>query len=359
MKAWGPRARILVDDHFPIFVALAVVVTLVGGAVVYATYVDPGTETVSETQAAWETTGGYSHQSTVTEDTQVFDAGETLEDRSTYYTRINPELEGTFEYGFQAPGGEFDVDVETHLLLTGVGGDDEDEEELWRVEESLGEDGGTIGPGETVTVPFTLNVTEVREDVDDIESELGSGAGEVEVAVVTNVTADGTVDGTSVQNQETYDLGVAPDGDTYGVTAEDGSDRHESAEEVTRPAEPGTLQSLAGPLLVIVGLAGLTGLTVGRRQDRFDVSPTERERLGFASERSEFDDWISRGSLADDRSDRPTVEIDSLEDLVDVAIDTDERVIEDVEERRYLVLSDGHRYTYEPPQSVDVESLAE
>ncbi|GAB7089899.1 hypothetical protein JCM18237_01700 [Halorubrum luteum] len=65
-----------------------------------------------------------------------------------------------------------------------------------------------------------------------------------------------------------------------------------------------------------------------------------------------MDKWISAGS-APDGDDRTVVELDSLRDLVDVAVDSDRRVIERADQRpRFVVLDDDVRYVYDPPPEV-------
>jgi hypothetical protein len=72
--------------------------------------------------------------------------------------------------------------------------------------------------------------------------------------------------------------------------------------------------------------------------------------------RDEFDDWITAASPPQEAFEAPRVEVDSLDGLVDLAIDTNRRVIEDADRGEYLVLGDGVIYTYTPARrSIDFE----
>lgn len=352
MTEWGTRLRMLVSENYGVVVAVAVVLALVGTGVIYATFVDPGTETRQEVQGVWESSAGYSHEATVVEQNRVFPVGSTLEDRSSYYTRLAPVLNGTFRYGFDANDGQLGVELNSRLVIRSV---TEGGEELWRVEEPLGNDAATLAPGETATLSFAVNVSEAASAVESIENDLGGSAGQTEVFVRTAVSADGTAAGGPAAHEDTYDLAITPGTGTYGVSAADETVPHERTERVTSEVQYGPVRSALGPLALLVGLVGVAGLGVGRHRSWFEVTDDERIAATFADEREEFDDWISRGTVPETARNRPTVEIESLEDLVDVAVDANARVLEDVDDGTYYVLADDTCYAYEPP--VDVASM--
>jgi hypothetical protein len=349
MTEWGTKLRMLVSENFGVAVAIAVLLALVGTGLIYATYVDPGTETTQEVQGVWESSAGYSHQATVVEDNRVFPVGRTLSDRSTYYTRLAPELNGTFRYGVDANSGQLAVDLQSRLIYRSVsdGG-----QELWRIEEPLGNESTTIASGETATLSFDVNVTETAATVEEIQQDLGANAGQTEVFVRTDASAEGTIAGGPASQDASYDMQLTPETGTYGVSADSETVPHERTETVTREVQHGPVRSALGPLALLVGLAGVVGLAAGRRDDWFEVAEDERVAASFADEREEFDDWISRGTVPERARERPIVEIESLEDLVDVAVDASARVLEDVDDGRYYVLADGTCYRYEPPARV-------
>lgn len=351
MTEWGLRIRTFASDYFILLAATAVLVAAAGGWLVYSTHVDPGVERQQEVQGTWETTGGYDHAAAVTESNQVFPVGATLEDRSTYYTRLTPELDGTFEYRFDADAGELDVDVASRLVTRSVG---EGDEVLWSAEQPLANDSITLSPGESARIEFTVNVTEVVATIDEIESDLGASPGEIQVFVRSDVTTTGTAAGDSAEHEATYDLAISPGSDTYGVAAEDEAEQHQHVETVTREVTYGPFRSTLGPAMVLVGLLGLSGLGVARYRAYLPVSDAVRIAAVHSEEREAFDDWISRGRVPPKATERPVVEIDSLEDLVDIAVDTDARVIEDVDANCYYVLSEANCYRYRPPRDVPV-----
>lgn len=347
---WGERARILVADDLAALVVVLLVASAAGAAVTYATHVDPGTETTRQTVSSWESTAAFEHSATVVESNRVFPVGTTLENRSLYFTRLSPVLDGTFSYGFSAPDGELATEIETVLVLRAVG---EEGVVYWRVTEPLERRNATLVPGESASVAFDVNVSAVLDETEAIESDLGGSPGTTEARVLARVSAEGTVADAPVGHSETYELGLVPGQDTYGVVDPGGkTERHRRTEPVTAVRSHGPLRTVGGPLLLLLPLAGLVALGYGRARGVLDVDETDRRQVAFAAERAEFDDWISRASVPSAALDRPRVRAADLEQLVDVAIDNETRVLEDVDARSYYVLAGGLCYEWELPPDV-------
>mgnify|MGYP002761057955 FL=1 len=62
------------------------------------------------------------------------------------------------------------------------------------------------------------------------------------------------------------------------------------------------------------------------RENTLALTETEHVRLEYSQARSDLDKWISVGSVPP-REGRTVVELSSLRDLANVAIDSDRRVI--------------------------------
>ncbi len=349
MGTWGVRTRAVLDDYFVVAVVALLVVGAAGAAAVYTTHVAPGTETRTEEVGAWESTAGYDHRATVTEDNQVFPVGTTLENREHYFTNVAPELDGTFRYGF-ADGGELDVEAESTLVIRSVG---EEGEGFWEVTDPLDGTSTTIGPDGTATTTFALNVSEVRARIDAIEEDLGS-PGSTEVRIVTNVTAAGTAGGDDASHEAGYVMSIEPGPDTYGVEAPSPTtERHPHTETVTVERDYGPLRSLGGPAVLVLSLLGLVALGVARGQGRLAVSEAERAAMAAEAEHEEFEEWISSGRVPEGVRSREAVTVDSLSDLADAAIDSDRRVIHDSSDDTYHVIDDALRYEYVPDHGAD------
>ncbi len=340
------RLRALLEERYAIVLVALLLLVAVGTWGVYATHVDPGAETEERVVSAWSSTAEFDHGSTVQNDTGPFAEGEELTNRTVYFIRATPELDGQFSYRYDAGGGGVDAHTELELVVRAV---DDEGEIYWQATEPLG-DARTeeLGPGDRHELPFAVDVNATIARIDAIEEELGASPGTTETLVRARTTVDGTVHGDPVSESYEHDLRIEPDGSTYRVDENPAVERYESVREVTVPVEYGPLRSVGTVLLFVGSLIGLIGLVAARRTDSL-LSEAERRRIEHARERGEFDDWISRGRLPPEIRDHPRIEIESLEELVDVAIDSDRRVIEEPGAESYCVVDDGYLYAYTPP----------
>lgn len=341
-----------IDQYFPALVVVCAVVVLLGGALVYTTHIDPETETRQQATAEWETNGELSHSATVVNGTTVFPTGTTLSDRSVYYTRIAPTLDIGLQYDFLAPGGEVTVDGESTLVLRSV---DDNGNVLWRSDERLDSYDATLAPGESLETTVSVDVPELTDELASIENELGAAVGTTEIDVEHSITAETRIDGETRTHSNEYSVDIDPGSDVYAVETEStGSESHQLTEEAVTERTYGTLRRVSGPLLLVIGLLAGLGFGAGRYRGVFELTDAERKSLEFAESREALDDWISRARVGERSIAGEAIHTDTLGDLVDIAIDTDERVIEDPEQSRYYVFGDSQQYVYEPDAKIDV-----
>jgi hypothetical protein len=356
MSDWTLRARQAMTEYVGVVVAVLVVLALLGGWLTYTGYAAPGTETEQRVVSSWEERGAYSHAATVTEPNPLYDQGTVLEDRSVYFTSIAPRLNGTFTYGYTASGdGELSVTVEPLLVVRSV-----EEEQggngtvFWERTDPLGDaTSQRLAPGERVRVPFELNVSAVANRTERIEQHLGGSVGTTEALVRARVTASGTVNGAPVEESRAYDLPVEL-GTAYRVeSVENPVETHERRETTTAPADPGALRTVFGPMIALGALLLLGAVVVGTTRGDVRLDDEERERLRYTGDRSEFDDWITRFRLPTSVHERERAEAESLSDLVDLAIDTDNGVVEDPADGAYYVVTPDLLYVYTPPEDAE------
>ncbi len=329
------RARLVLDEWFTVTVIVLLLGCAVGGWAVATSYADEPAESDRETAAdlgpgtptePWSTTGSFEHAATVQAENELFDAGTELTDRSLYYTSLTPVLDGEFKFGYTAGEGDVVLEVELDRVLRSV----DDETEHWETNETIEQtklEG--VGPDDQQAVPFTVDVAESLNETDRIEESLGQTPDRVETLVVATVVISGTVDGEPITVTERYELEIEPDGDAYtlsGANPEERTQEPVSDEAAVAEASSG---GHVGPVALLVGsLLGLATLVVAKRRDVLAPSPGALYRLELVHERERFDDWITAGTLPEGIKNRPTVTVDTLEGIVDVAIDCDSRVIE-------------------------------
>ena len=363
MSIWLGRIRRLLSDNLEYAVAALAVVALVGGFLAYEPYASPGTETERFERSNWSSTAAFSHQATVTEPTDVFEEGAVLRDRPSYLQSIAPVLNGSFSYEYEASrDGELAVSADLTLVLRSVEESDEGSDlEYWREEIRLGSASEeSVGPAQAVAVPFSVNVTEASQRIEEIESQLGGTPGTTQIIVESALDLSGQRNGIQAQGGSTHRMTIETGSSVYSVSgASADTDSGQQFGRETVPATYGPLRTAGGPLLLVVGVLGIGALAVGRWQEWFVVSEAEREWLDYQSTRSEFDEWITEGELPGELDDRTAIEVDTLEGLVDVAIDSDRRVVADESRGVCVVVLEDAVYRFEPPaEPAEEEPLA-
>lgn len=352
----GGRRAVTVRDRldrwFLALVVVGVVVVAVGGLLTADAYL--GTDTRSETRqgASWESVGTFDHRAEVLESAGPFEAGTVLTNRSTYFLKATPVLDGQFDYSYEASdGGSLDVETRVVLVTRSVVGEDDEETVLWRDEEELAvERVDSLSPGESVEVPFSWNVSAAQAEAAATEEQLGVTTGDTEMFVEARVAAEGTRNGRPVDVERTYPLNVTFDAGVYRVDDPGRVTRGDTrTRTVSVTVPPGTLERVGGPVMLVAGAVATLGLLVGRYKGWLTVDESEREWLAYQSTRREFDDWITTVQSGEDAVCSEYVRVESLQGLVDLAIDTDARVVEDASSGRCLVAREDVCYVFDPP----------
>jgi len=352
MASWLERTRFFLSDNAEYLLVGFVVLVAIGGVLAYEPYVDPGTEIEEFEESSWSSTAAYTHQATVTEQTAVLDQGQVLRNRAAYFESISPVLNGTFSYSYAASdAGELTVDADIVLILRSA---NEDGREYWREESLLtSSTEESVQPGEDVTVPFSVNVTEANQRIDLIEGQLGGTPGTAEVVVESRLLLSGERNGEQVETRSQHQIVVVSQDNIYSVEGDQpDTDSGQQFGRETVEASYGTLRTVGAPLLFVLSILGIGGVTVGRRRGWFSVSDRQREWMAYQSTRSEFDDWITDGTVPSELAGRTTVEVETLEGLVDIAIDSNRRVIADSSRGIYVVILEETIYEYELPEQL-------
>lgn len=356
----GRQVRKVLDRQFTVVVLAVLVVSVVGAGIVYGTYVEPGTHVEERDGPRAEYTGAFSHHATVQQANPVFPVGQQLVERPFYYTALSPVLNGTFTYTYSATeSGEVEAVADLELVARSVGQQEDQRIEYWRTTRQLDRANATMAPGEELTVSFSENVSEIANETERIDEQLGGTPGTIETTIVAVVETEGQVNGRSISTRRQYQLGLAPEEGIYRVDS-GGPVRNvtQQTRQVTVENTYGPVRKAGGPLLLVLGLFGLSALGLARYRGVIELSEPEREYLAYETTRAEFDDWITTASLPEGTLDGPIIEVEDLEGLVDVAIDSDRRVIEDVHSEQFVVTVEDRVYRYRAPLEPDESASA-
>ncbi|MDB9233664.1 DUF5305 domain-containing protein [Halorubrum ezzemoulense] len=342
------QVRAFLESWSGVFLAVLLVLAAVGGWWSYQVHATQDIEREEVVVEQWSESTTYEHSAVITNDSLVFEEGERVRNRPVYYVNLTRELEVTYAYEHTAETGSVNVTTDVRLQYRGVEGDTV----LWQYAEPLasGRDEGVTNE-DNHTVSTAIEIDAVFETIRTIERQLGA-AGTIEIRIVAASSVEGTLAGQSVS--ETYEstMPMTVNPQTFRVlemnTVDESGQRTETVEQ---PVDPGTTEAVGSILLVLLGVGGAAGLLLAQRSGYATVSPEEREILEIRQQEQEFSEWITRGTFPSERDYEATILVDDLEGLVDVAIDTNKRVIKDEQLGVSSVLDGDFAYLYVRPDS--------
>ena len=352
------RVRRLVSDWFPVVVAGLVLLTLLAGAGTYSAYASTDYETEEVVVSSLNESTDFEHSAVVRNDSTIWTEGETVRDRPLYYMRLTPSLDVDYAYSYDLTGtgsGSAGDDVtartDAQLVTRAL---NEDGETLWRDARPLAsETSRSLAPSDAHDVSLSVNTTRVARRISQVESELGARVGDVQVIVRTRTSVNGSLAGQDLSREHTSALPLVVRPPTYRVDGEQtlAAGTPLRTDTLREPVEATLLTRVGAPVGLAAGLVALGALVYASRRNLVELSEAERERCLVAERRQEFDDWITRGELPGIDQYQTVVQVDSLSGLVDLAIDTNNRVIEDDDAFYVLRGREDVAYVYAPSTS--------
>ena len=347
------QLRAFLNEWATVLIVVLLIASAGVGWWAYQINLEPSVETEQRLAEQWSESTAYSHSAPITNDSLPFAAAERATNRPLYYTRLSEQLDGTYRYEYTADSGSVDVTTDTYLLIRGGRLENNNmTETYWKLSEPLAADSQTLDPGETHQVDFSVNVIEVLRTIGTVEQQLDSTEGIVDVRVVSVSELSGSVESDSINTSYRSELPLVVSPSTFRVNDPVTIDEtHESFETVEVLAEPSPVQAY-GSIVAFGIVAMLLILVLGLRYSGYtELTDEERELIEIQQARERFSEWITTGEFPSEREYEQTVLVDTLEGLVDVAIDTNKRVIEDEQLGVSTVLDDTYIYIYIQPDS--------
>ncbi len=270
----------------------------------------------------------------VVQDGALWNEGDRLENSRVYMLNASPELTVEPETTLvnQTDGTPIDDGSVTHELTVRFEAT-RDGESFWNETHTVVDDSPSVENG-VATSEATIDVESYRERQRQLEREL-SGVGDVATKLEFRVEYDtGTNRGTK---EESSTFHVTDD--AYWLSEPPSvTDTPTHRTGTQRTTEPQSLATIAG-LSLLGTLSLVSAAFVARR------SPVDEAAARRAVHEQRYAEWISQGSIPMWIGDYH-VSLDTLEDVVDVAIDTNERVVHDQQRGLFAVVNDGVVYYY-------------
>jgi hypothetical protein len=274
----------------------------------------------------------------VTGNTTLYNESEVLRDKPVYLFRASPNLTLTANTSLDA-NRTANVTHRLELRFRASRGDSV----FWRNTTTYVNETRRTSDGR-VSTAVTIDVPAVRERAARFREEIGS-AGTFGVDLRLAVTYE-VRESPTYRGELTASAPLVIDAESYRIDGDLSTSETEEAfatRRTTTPPDPvGYLGFGAVGVLALVAAAG--SVLIGRSVDAEEI----RTRLY----RNRYDEWISRGELPTGTNKR-YVRIDNLEDIVDIGIDSNKRVIWDADYDIYAVV-DGDVVYYYAMESAEV-----
>jgi hypothetical protein len=322
------RIRRLIAYYGRILAVLALLASVAAFGLAYDSYQHPGVDRVTRTvdQQSFETT--VLPSALVTGNTTLYRSGQRLENRSAYLTNASPVL--TLQVTSTSSADRATIDHRLVLELRATLND----RAFWTRERVLTTDEGQTGGG-PITSEATLDVREIRNRVQTVREEMG-GIGSVGARI--RVHAEYDTDRYEGALSDTAAMQITEN--AYWIDGGIGASRQETTTRTRRLVRsPNPVVYGGYGLLGLLTLAGGIGILITRRRG-IDVEALEADIY-----RERYQEWISNGEFPTG-ADKRYVTINSLEDLVDIAIDCNKRVIFDDSLEVYAVADGDIVYYY-------------
>lgn len=272
------------------------------------------------------------HSATILNDTEAFSQGDILSSRYYYPKQSTDEL----DYSVQT--GEMDTTVKEVNIEMLYEAKPDNEEVYWSDTETITTETENVGNTET-----TIDLTHVQDRVDRLEEEFESDADvETEIQVTIEYEYESAT-GEHNEDEVVISDSLAFHETIYSVDSTSDTERFETGEPIDHSEEESDGYGNIYAFFVWV-LASSIAAGSGYGYRFFDEDETEAQLR-----KSRFSEWISRVDSFELTEELDEASVESLQDLVDIAIDTRNRVLYIVDDDVYVVRGSDMLYRYEDP----------
>lgn len=269
----------------------------------------------------------------VTKGTPLYTTGEKLTDREAYFTQVSETL--LINGSIEVPAGT-NVSYKYALNATAT----RNGQAVWHMEEVFAEKNQTVSDGkiyENATLDIGLLNNRLARVENVVEPAATVDVRLVLVVAYTSESASGTPYTGTVRLEREF---VMID-NAYWVEGEQTAVETEETLVKGEP-EPGPPDYTSIGLLIGSGLAaaviGILLELIRRRLPSVEV-------LKHRADRASYDEWISTGTFVDPEG-SIYIELDSLDDIVNTAIDAKQRVIYDTQTGVYALYTWPYVYVF-------------
>jgi len=329
------------------FSALFGIMIIFSGFWTYEAYTQACYEDREELVSSYIQYGKYTYTAPVTEINPLYPKGTRLEmGKPAYFFSVSPILDVSFEYSVNATDSvDLVAEGETMIVATSKEGSGEKQKIVWQKEFPVEHmKVADIKDEDTFVHKFSLNVPEIQSMVTGVQDQLKYSPNTT-IEIVTRVNYQGKINGEEVSNAKDFAIPLIISSSYYQMPEELEFKEVKNTYKKFRVRNDPSLLTIKLPIFLFLFSTVMVGMMLScMKMSKVDL--TYIEKLEKECRYSPFKEFISKGKIPENRNSLMQVEISSLQDLVDAAVDMNERVIHDAGSGEYFIIHNGALYIF-------------
>jgi hypothetical protein len=356
------KLKNILRKNWIIFFAIFGLLFLFSNYQIYLKYVNPSFEDKNITVSSYTQYGNYSYSTKVSAQNPIYLTGTILDmNESAYYFVTSPVPDFSFVYRVNASDSvNITAMPKVSIIAMCKNKDDQNPKILWQREFPVTPTSSTgpfivknIDGSDNFTYRFTFNAAAIENNVENTYYKLdyspkhsstfstSSMVYEIKALVAYN----GIINGKKVENVTSFVLPMTMAKSYYELSDNISTNITNYNNETISVQNPFTVEtikySLASMLISIVAIIGIIYCRAKYNPDPVRIAKLEQEKM-----HARFREFISEGKLPENRNSLMALEIASLQELINAAVDMNERVIYDSGANIHFAIHNGVLYYF-------------
>lgn len=313
----------------------------------YETYTKTVYEDQEELVSSYTQYGKYAYTAPVTKTNPLYPKGTSLDmGKPAYFLAVSPTLDVSFTYSLNATdSADLSIERETIIVATSKEGSGENQKIVWQKEFPVEYiEVYDIKDEEEITHEFSLNISEIQSMVTGVQDQLKYSPNTT-IEIVTHINYKGEINGEETNGAKDFAVPLIINSAYYQMPEELEFSENTDTYKKYRVKKDPSLSTIKLPLSLLLLSTILVGMLIPcTRMSKVDPAYIEKQEKKHRY--SPFKEFISKGKLPENRNSLMQVEISSLQDLVDVAVDMNARVINDTGSGAYFIIHNNVLYIF-------------